>query len=367
MINVNAPTVRLPRFSKQQRAILAEISKLRTTDGTRPSTITELNRIREVRTLASEGVLATTVAAASPAWRNALSGAVFALAWPVVYSRLTRRVELNRGHAGCAAAVSRMMPECADRFYDDVEAVVIDVLEHASTPIRNIEAWMASRVVAATVDAHRRRRGELGALQRPRLPRWLSDGLRDDPWLTDLAVNILQWVGVRTTAGAGVWPLDAWGIQRAAIRGERLTTSTAQISRDVETVLAVMRRRPSWYQDYVERPLGHKQAPVASTDVMDDFAPLDLGGRAAAEENHLSTLAAEALQTIRIRLRDAEDPRTAVPEVLRTVFGTAIDSCDIDRVPLAAPDYEERIVAALDNPATAERVVAIVRRELDRQ
>jgi hypothetical protein len=362
----NDPTVRLPRFSARQLSVLAEISELRRRDGElMPATITEFNRVREVRALAADGHLAAVVADAPPAWRNALAGAAFALAWPVVYNRLTRRVELNRGHTACAASVSRMAPECLDRFYDDVEGVVLDLLEHARTPVRNIEAWLTSRLNAATVDAYRRRRGELGALQRPRLPRWVSDGLADDPWLTDLAVLILSWVGVRSTAGCDVWPLESWALRRTQIRGDVGGTDAGQVARDVHTVLGVMKQRPTWYADYVERPLGRKQPPVVGTDDMDALSPLRLGSAADTDDDYLSGLAAQALQSIRLRVRNAEDPRTAVPEVLRSVFGGATGSHGIDRPPWATPDYEERIVSVLDDPGSADRVVAIVRKELD--
>jgi hypothetical protein len=33
---------------------------------------------------------------------------------------------------------------------------------------------------------------------------------------------------------------------------------------EVEVVLTAMRRRPEWYESYVERPLGREQAPVAA-------------------------------------------------------------------------------------------------------
>src|SRR5882724_6074109 len=83
MIIENGPTVRLPRFSAQQRVVLAQIAEQRTrTNAPSPATIAEFNRVREVRALAAEGRLAAAVAAATPAWRSALSGAAFALAYP---------------------------------------------------------------------------------------------------------------------------------------------------------------------------------------------------------------------------------------------------------------------------------------------
>src|SRR5205823_15053751 len=116
--------------------------------------------------------------------------------------------------------VRRLADECLDRFEDDVEAVVYDVLTHADRPIRQLEAWVSSRLRAATVNHHRAVRGERGALQRPRLPRWLAAGLGHDRWLEELALQILTWVGVPTTAGRQVWPLDAWTQRRAEVTGD---------------------------------------------------------------------------------------------------------------------------------------------------
>jgi hypothetical protein len=364
MIIDTRETMRLPRFGARQRAILAVIENLR--DNTpAPGSVAEASRAREIRALAAEGRLSTVAAASTPQWRTAIRGAVFALSWPVVFANLTRRVELKRGHPACAASVSGLAPDCLDRFYDDVESVVADLLEHATVPIRNLEAWIASRLNASTVDGHRRRRGELGALQRPRLPRWLGDLLDDDPWLCDLAIQILQWVGIRVTAGSQLWPLDAWAMRRAAVSGDSYASDAAQVARDVETVLAAMRTRPKWYADYVERPLGHKQPPVAHADDPYDLATLQLGDPAGADDQHLAELAAQALRAIRIRLRGDEEPAAAVLDVLRTVFGAAVGSHDLDRPPHGSPDYERCVAAALGDPRQADRVVAAVRQELE--
>src|SRR5690606_38795108 len=136
-----------------------------------------------LRALAREGTLARIYASAGPGEQRRLRGAAMTVAAPVVFNRLTRVVELRRGHPGCAVAISRLTDACLDRFHDDPEAVVHDLLRNATTGIVNLEGWLARRVPAATVDAHRRRRGARGAQQRPRLPAWLAKGLGHDPWL----------------------------------------------------------------------------------------------------------------------------------------------------------------------------------------
>jgi hypothetical protein len=321
-------------------------------------------RMDQLRAIAGAGRLAATVAAADVNGRTALTGAAFAIAWPVVYQRLTRRIELARGHVDCAASVVRMREACIDRFYDDVEAAVDDLLAHAVTPVRNVEAWIASRLNAATVDAHRRRRGAVGALQRPRLPGWLNIELGGDPWLTELAVQILTWVGIAATAGGGLWPLEAWAARRAVVAGGEMGGDTRLVARDVEAVLAMMRTRPQWYHDYVERPLGHKQTPVAGGWTIDEVPPLHLTDRADTADARLVDLASAAVAAIEARVTAGNDITAVVTEVISTVFGDHLNSYDLDRAPLTAPDYDELTAARLVDRESVERIVAEVVRIL---
>jgi hypothetical protein len=113
--------------------------------------------VDEVRDLARCGLLATTIANASGPHRSRLTGATYSIAWPVVYRRLTRKVELRRGHVACAASVRHLTADCLDRFENDVEAVIDDVARQAGARIANLEGWIASRLLPATVDGHRRR------------------------------------------------------------------------------------------------------------------------------------------------------------------------------------------------------------------
>lgn len=317
-----------------------------------------------VRDLARRGMLADRTAAASGAEQIRLRSGAYEIVWPVVFRRLTRRVELARGHHACAAAIHRLEPECLDRFQDDVEAVLDDLIRHARTPIGNLEGWIASRLTAATVDGHRRRRGERGALQRPRLPGWLADALGHDPWLTALAVEMLVWVGLPTTAGVDVWPLGVWAERRAALTGD-FRDSDRLIARDVERVLAAMRQRPAWYENFVERPLGRKQAPVlpAARDDVDttpDHPGLSMVDRHEADEARLVDLAAAAVAAIEVRWRRREDLRSVAVDVITTVFGSGTGAEALDRPPGAAFDEDERVRRLIADPATVDRIVATI-------
>ncbi|WP_410593744.1 hypothetical protein [Amycolatopsis sp. lyj-23] len=271
-----------------------------------------------VRRLARDGLLAGSAAAARPRALARLRGGVYTVAWPLVFTRITKPLEHRRRHADCARGLPWLRPDCLDGFHDDVEAVVEHALRRATDPIENLEGWLATRLTPATVDAHRRRRGEIGALQRPRLPAWLGDALGGDPWLCDLAVQVLVWVGVPATAGAELWPLDGWAARRTEITGEPVA-GRELLDREVEQVLTAMRTRPAWHTAHVERPLGRKQAPVAPTPA--DFPALELVGAHELADARLAGLAEQALQAIETRLNRGEDPAAAVTAVIGTVFG----------------------------------------------
>ncbi|GLY06945.1 MULTISPECIES: hypothetical protein [Actinoplanes] len=304
------------------------------------------DRVRLLRELASDGRLA--LAARDGAQRAVLTAAAYDLVWPIVFARLTRRLEQQRGHLACASGIGALADECLDRFHDDVEAVVEDLLAHARQPIDRLEAWVATRVGAATVNAHRRRRGSRGALQRPRLPGWLAAALDDDPWLTTLATHILVWVGVSGTAGSGTWPLESWAQERATRTGDWQGTDPAAVGRDVERVLSAMRRRPTWYESFVERPLGAKQPPVAAVctdEYGEPLAPLTLGDPDQRVDAELHLLAGDAVRAIRHRLGSGEQAEAAVAEVIRTVFGGLFTST-LDRAPHTGGDPVGEVAAS---------------------
>jgi hypothetical protein len=316
-----------------------------------------------LRELAGAGLIVRV--AADPVGRAALAADLYALAWPIVFERLTRRIELSRGHPVCARSVRSLSAECLDRFQDDVAAVVDYVLRHAHAPIHNLEAWIATRLTAATVDGHRRERGRRGAAQRPRVPKWLATALGDDPWLTELALAVLDWVGVSVAAGSGLWPVDVWAQRRAAALGDWACGDPAAVERDIEKVLAAMRTRPDWHFKYVERPLGHKQAPVYAgpqppDDQADQSSALCFVTAPELDESRLDQLAALAVDELERRLAGGEDPRACVAEVVRRVFAEAGPAWGLDRPPHYGPGHEERVSALLADPAALDRIVAEV-------
>jgi hypothetical protein len=282
--------------------------------------------VARLRELAAEGLLADAAAAGRPG-RAELAGAAYSLVWPIVFSRLTRRFEQQRGHGRCAGGVANLLDECLDRFHDDVEGVVDDLLTHARKPIMHVEAWVAARLGTATVNAYRRRRAVRGALQRPRLPGWLAAELGHDRWLGTLATNMLVWVGVSGTAGSELWPLDAWAQERGASTGDWAGSDPATVDREVERVLVAMRKRPEWYESFVERPLGAKQPPVVSTATDaygEPVSPLTFGDPDQQIEEELHRLAGNAVRVIGDRIRRGEPAEPVVAEVIRTVFGGVV-------------------------------------------
>ncbi len=302
--------------------------------------------VDDVRAYAEAGVLAKM--AEDPAERRKLYPAVADITWPLVWTRHTRRLEMGKGHHSCAASLDMLAPECIDGFHDDVESVVEHVLRQARTPIHSLEGWISSRITVATVDGFRRRRGMRGALQRVRVPRWLSAALADDPWLVELAARIIEWVGVPTTFYGEPWPIPAWVELHSATFG--VVRTPEAVTADVERVLAVMRKcRPQWYAAYVESPLGHKVLPVAIAEQIDQQA--DKAGP-EAEETALAEVAAVALDAITTGLAAGRDPSELVIAVLRTLF--------VDGGPADYPGTDDRdrwLAAVLDSPPSVARLV----------
>ncbi|MFI9384879.1 hypothetical protein [Kutzneria sp. NPDC052558] len=266
----------------------------------------------ELRELARGGRLGARLASPANARQAKLNEALYSLVWPIVFDRLTKPLELRRGHRRCASRVTRLSADCVDGFHDDVEAVMDGVRRRATTPIHDLEAWIAKMARAATIDGYRRRRGLLGAPQRPRVPGWLSDRLGDDPWLTALALHVMEWVGVPMTAGHQLWPLDAWTERRARVTGD-WSGAAETVHREVEQVLAAMRSRPSWHQRNIEQPLGRKQTPTPMHEVS---TPLALAP-AGVDEEHTAKL---AMWLICRRVDAGEDPRAVAVDVVGRAF-----------------------------------------------
>ncbi|WP_117212332.1 hypothetical protein [Allorhizocola rhizosphaerae] len=322
-----------------------------------------LEPVANLRWLAREGRLAAVARSASPGERLRLSGAAFTLAWPIVFNRLTRGYEQRRGHRSCAVSVDRLADGCLDRFYDDVEAVVDDLLTHSTIRIANAEGWITSRLRAVTIDAYRRRRGARGALQRPRLPRWLVQKLPDDAWFQRLAVEILIWVGVPTTAGTQLWPLDGWAELRGTVTGDHYRSDTRLVQREVERVLAAMRTRPQWYADHVERPLGSKTPPLAPNFVTRGTTAeppeLVLTGSGEAADARLTDLAALALAAIEERLLADQCDDRAIGRIIGTVFGRLDTGADLE--PTAEALGGRAVDALVGDPGELDRIVKAVR------
>jgi hypothetical protein len=319
-----------------------------------------------VRRLACTGDLAATLAVANEAERRRLYAGAYAVAYPVVFQVVTRKVEHRRGHRHCARGLRHLDSACLDGFYDDVEAL-IEHLFAATAPIDDLEAWLAYWAPRAAVDGYRRRRGARGALQRPRMTRALAGRLGHDRWLIDLALQILTWVGVPATAGAALWPLDEWAQRRARITGDVRGSTPAAVASEIDQVLAVLRRQPDWYADYVERPLGRKTAPVAPPpgDGPADSRPLRPAEPHELDDAHVAGLAWTALEAITAGLRHGRDPAETVIRVLTTLFlgGSGVEA--IGRAPGAGPGHHDRVSALLADPGAlavvVDRVLRIVR------
>ena len=297
------------------------------------------------------------------------NAAVYAVISDLVYRYLTRPAERRRGHSRCASRIDRLEPDCRERHQDDVEAVHADLLAHADRRITNLHGWLTSRLRAVTIDAHRRRRGDRGALQRPRLPVWLARELGENDWLRTLALNILDWVGETATAGPdSPWPLRTWAEQRTGyVPGPQL--SEARLNTEVERVLTAMRRRPAWYEAHVERPLGLKPAALLPARREDaepprEPAPVRLVEPDEIEHALLSELAAAAIERIERRLAAGAPTRQTVAEVLRLVFTAGTGAEEMDRMPDGGrhPSPRERAAQLVLEPEVLDRVVDAVLR-----
>ncbi|WP_103350729.1 hypothetical protein [Amycolatopsis sp. CA-128772] len=295
------------------------------------------------RDLARQGELAGYAALASEGERKLLRADLYGIVQPVVFGQLTKKLELNRGHFRCATAVSSLADECLDRFHDDMDAVLDDLFRNVRVPVHNLEGWVRTRLTAVTVDAYRRRRGARGALQRPRVPAWLAMKLGGRQSLLELAVDMLEFAGHEVAAGAGIWPVGTWAARRAMRTGGDFEAARRAVERDVDAVVAAMRSRPRWFDDYVERPLGRKRIPLPPA------APPELGepadpARHQAAEAVLTELAGVAVTAIGTRLARGEDARTVVVDVVRAVFEEPADAR----------------IAALADRASTDRLVAAV-------
>ncbi|SCE68696.1 hypothetical protein GA0074696_0230 [Micromonospora purpureochromogenes] len=311
-----------------------------------------------VRELARQGRLAQYFWNASAEERRLLRTGAFEIAWQLVFLRITQPIERRRHHV-CAKGVPWLAPDCLDRFHHDVEAVLDDLFAHADVPIENLEGWLVRWMQRATVDGYRRRRGERGAPQRPRVPKCLVTALGDDPWLVELARLILDWVGTDTSAGGSLWPLAAWAERRAGFTGDHHGGESA-VSAEVEVVLAAMRRRPGWYERTVEAPLGRKQAPVSFSAGHPESEPLALVAQHEKDDSLLQELAARAIDLLERRMKAGEDLHILVTDVLTTVFGELTTEHDLGRSPGEDPVDPDRVAALISDRKRLDHIVATI-------
>ncbi len=316
-----------------------------------------------VRSLARQGILASYFADASVQERRRLRIEGYELLHPVTFRYLTRRIEARRGHRDCMVSVSHLRPDCLDRFHDDMDAVLDDLFRNARQPILNLEGWVNKRLSAVTIDAHRRRRGERGALQRPRIPRWLARELNHDKRLTDLATEMLEWAGVEATAGIHDWPLEVWSAQRVSAGSEHEEAGRS-VARDIATVIAAMNKRPKWYADYIERPMGHKRPPSVGNH-HDGWELAHDPGQAALEAHttddaRRAELAALAVAAIKARVERGEQLRAVVVDVISTAFGAGSGSESLDRLPGYDCDDDQWVAARLADAKSVDRIVEAV-------
>jgi hypothetical protein len=317
----------------------------------------------DARRLARLGKLTAWVRTASTDEVRRLRAEATETVWPLVYQRVTRPAERNRGHLRCASAMRLLAPECLDRFHDDVEAVVDDLFAHGDLPIENLEGWLTMRMPMAIVEGYRKRRGRRGAPQRPRVPVWLGTALGDDEWLVELAKLIMDWSGTDATAGASIWPLTRWTDLRLRRTGDA-TAEEATVAAEIETVLDVMRSRARWYENNVQGPLDRKPAPLwyagSAHTARTEPEPLELVSPHERSDALLRELASWAIDVMARRIGGAERLEDLVTEVLGAVFGAAPLAYDLDQPPGTTPGGADEVVALIQDPERLDRIVRAV-------
>jgi hypothetical protein len=129
-------------------------------------------------------------------------------------------------------------------------------------------------------------------------------------------------------------------------------------------VLDAMRRRPAWYERFVETPLGRRQAPLlpAYGDAAGYRAQArePSTGRHESDDARLLELAALAVAAIESRLGCGDDERTVVVDVIRTAFAAGTGAEQLDAVPGTGLAEDERVTSLLDDERSVDRLVSLV-------
>ena len=289
---------------------------------------------------------------------------------PLVWERHTRPLEARKGHRRCTAGMCCLEPECADGFTDDVESVVAALLAYRR-PIMNLEGWITARMANAIKDGYRMRRSrDMGAQQRVRVPVRLAVRLGNDPWMVALADRVLQWAGVRCTAGTQLWPLGAWAEDRAALVGPAGEPSAGKPWRPTwqwscgpcgsgtrPGMRATLSSRWAASGRRSPRRLGMTRMRGAA----DEAAHLELVPQHERDDAQLAEAAAACLVAIRRGIAAGGKPRQVVAHALAASFlsiGEPGDECH--RTPFSGGDPGAVVAKVLADPDALDRVVATV-------
>ena len=272
-----------------------------------------------------------------------IAAAAYELVLPLTFERHTRKLELHRGHHGCARSFTAMPADCLDRFHDDVIAVR-DHLLRTTVPVARVEGYVVRRMPYAVIEGYRARRGSVGASHKGNVPDGLAR-LLDDPWLTELAHRMLIWVGIRITAGTAVWPIESWAELKALrLAGVPRNHGPSGVERDIERVVTIMQAyNPSWFARYIEGPLQHKPLPVAGepADRSDPSTPTD------DTEELLQDAAADAVEYVRAALTAGADPEDVVRRALKAFRERCRADSDGDVMVGLTPERIEELVPVL--------------------
>lgn len=183
--------------------------------------------------------------------------------------------------------------------------------------------------------------------------------------LVALAGRILQWAGVRHTAGTELWPLHAWAEDRATFAGVPPGDPHKAVASELDFVLRAMRDTdPTWFEKYVERPLGRKWAPAVGDWSEDESAPeaacLQLVPEHERDEAQIAEAAARSLTMIRSALAAGVDARNAIASALTANF-MSIGALreELDRAP-GAEGTGDVVAAILSDRNALDRLVPVV-------